>query len=156
MLGLMEGRIRKEPCALIQIELEAKNSGRWRWVLPRDPFHPWKLDSACRDDLCGRYLCFDSEYRRGEHGELLYFEVYLLPTCLRTSHETLFTDSEVAPMSQKACQGLKIFVPQRDQFTAFCIPGGIWHLHGTEVVGLWPVSNLRWYFTVLLKVFPAS
>lgn len=55
---------------------------------------------------------------RGEHGECLYFEVYLLPTRLKTGHETLATDSEIAPMSWKTCHGLKIFVPQRDRLLA--------------------------------------
>ena len=83
--------------------------------MPGDPFYPWKLDSARRNDPCGRCLWFGSAYRRGEHGEWLYFEVYLLPTRLKTSHETLATDSEIAPMSWKTCQGLKTFVPQCDQ-----------------------------------------
>lgn len=28
-------------CALAQVE--AKSSGGWRWLLPGDPFHAWKL-----------------------------------------------------------------------------------------------------------------
>lgn len=52
---------------------------------------------------------------RGEHGERLYFEVYLLPTCLKTSHETLATNSEIVAVSRKTCQCLKIFVPWFDQ-----------------------------------------
>lgn len=134
-------------------KLEAKSSGRWRWLLPGDPFHPRKWGSARRNDLCGRCLWFGSEYRKGGTWWMSLFwgvsSSYTLKNRPRDTCHRLWNSPHVLedmPRSEDFCSSAW-------PVTGSCTPGRIWHLRGTTVAGLWPISNLQWYFGPFAQVF---
>lgn len=118
--------------------LEAQSSGRWRWLLPGDPFHPWKSNPVHKNDVCGLAL------KGGARWMALFWGV--LSTCLKTSHET-----------SQLCHGRHArswrFLCLSVANSWFFIPDRIWHCVVQQRGGLWPIPNLWWRFSPSSETF---